>query len=631
MLLDDINEPADLRKLSQAQLTELAAEIRTCIVDRVTVNGGHLGSNLGAVELTLAVHRVFDSPRDVILWDTGHQTYVHKLVTGRKDEFATLRQPGGMSGYPSRAESPHDWIENSHASTALSYAHGIAMGLHRRGEDDRHVVAVLGDGSLTGGMAYEALNNLGHAGTRVVIVLNDNGRSYAPTISRLSAGLTHLRLSPSYVHARERARHALRAIPGLGGLAYSSLHGVTSAVREIVTPHTFFEALGVRYAGPIDGHDIAGMEQALAHATEWGGPIVVHVLTQKGRGYAPAEEDEVQRLHDFKVQPSSVAPSTTIAPATYTDAFTRAVLDAARRRPEVVAITAAMPGPTGLLPFQAEFPDRFLDVGIAEQHAVTAAAGMAMAGLRPLVAVYSTFFSRAFDQANLDVGLHGLPVVFALDRAGITGDDGPSHHGVLDMSLTLSIPGMTVFAPSSAQEVGVMLEEALGLAGPSAIRFPKTPARQARDGAVGRGLSARQVHRGDGTVCLLAVGKMVEAAEEAAGKLAAEGVDATVWDVRVVSPPDPAMLADAAAHGLVVTIEDGIRVGGAGTFLVDAMRLLPEIPHPLPPVCVLGVPARYIPQGRPDGILAELGLDGPGVATAVTQALGTERDRLQLS
>ncbi|MGD0378725.1 MAG: 1-deoxy-D-xylulose-5-phosphate synthase [Acidimicrobiales bacterium] len=630
MLLDDIHEPADLRKLSHAQLAELAAEIRTCIVDRVTVNGGHLGSNLGAVELTLAVHRVFNSPHDVILWDTGHQTYAHKLVTGRQEGFATLRQPGGMSGYPSRAESPHDWIENSHASTALSYAHGIAMGMHRRGEDDRRVVAVLGDGSLTGGMAYEALNNLGHAGTRVVIVLNDNGRSYAPTVSRLSAGLTHLRLSPSYVHARERARHVLRAIPGLGGLAYSSLHGLTSAVREIVTPHRFFEALGVRYAGPIDGHDIAGMEQALAHATEWGGPIVVHVLTQKGRGYAPAEEDDVQRLHDFKVQPTAVAPSTTIAPATYTDAFTRAVLDAARLRPEVVAITAAMPGPTGLLPFQAEYPDRFLDVGIAEQHAVTAAAGMAMAGLRPVVAIYSTFFSRAFDQANLDVGLHGLPVVFALDRAGITGDDGPSHHGVLDLSLTLSIPGMTVFAPSSAQEVGVMLEEALNLAGPSAIRFPKTPARQARDDAVGAGLCARQVRRGDGTVCLLAVGKLLEAAEEAAGKLAADGVDATVWDVRVVSPPDQAMLADAAAHGLVVTMEDGIRVGGAGTFLVEAMRGLTDIDHPLPPVCVLGVPPRYIPQGKPDGILAELGLDGPGIATAVTQALATERDR-QLS
>jgi 1-deoxy-D-xylulose-5-phosphate synthase len=354
------------------------------------------------------------------------------------------------------------------------------------------------------------------------------------------------------------------------------------------------------------------------------------VLTQKGRGYAPAEEDDVQRLHDFKVQPTSIAPSSGIASATYTDAFTRAVLDAARRRSEVVAITAAMPGPTGLLPFQAAFPDRFLDVGIAEQHAVTSAAGMAMAGLRPVVAVYSTFFSRAFDQANLDVGLHRLPVVFALDRAGITGDDGPSHHGVLDMSLTLSIPGMTVFAPSSAQEVAVMLEQALDLDGPSAIRFPKTPARQARDGAVGSGLSARLARRGDGTVCILAVGKMLEAAEEAAEKLAAEGIDATVWDVRVVSPPDLNMVSDAAAHGLVVTVEDGMRVGGAGTLLAEAVRATPGVERP-PPVCILGVPARYIPQGKPDAILAELGLDGPGVAASVVRALGTEHDNLQLS
>jgi len=622
MLLDDIHDPADLRKLSDDQLTALAAEIRGCIVDRVTVNGGHLGSNLGAVELTLALHRVFESPRDVVLWDTGHQAYVHKLVTGRTASFPTLRQPGGLSGYPSRSESPHDWIENSHASTALSYAHGVAVGLHLLGEHDRRVVAVVGDGSLTGGMAYEALNNLGHSGTRVVIILNDNGRSYAPTVSRLSAGLTHLRLSPSYVHARERTRRALRRIPGFGGVAYSSVHGVTSAVREIVTPHRFFEALGVRYAGPIDGHDIGGMEEAFAHAAEWDGPIVVHVLTQKGRGYAPAEEDEVQRLHDFKVQPSVVAPDAS-APLSYTDAFTRAMLDAAAERPELVAITAAMPGPTGLLPFQAEHPDRFLDVGIAEQHAVTAAAGMAMAGLRPVVAVYSTFFSRAFDQANLDVGLHHLPVVFALDRAGITGDDGPSHHGVLDLSLALSIPGMTVFAPSSAQEIPVMLECALGLEGPSTIRFPKTRSRQAPEGGVGRGLEARCSRRGDGSVCLLAVGKMVEAAEEAAAKLAADGVDATVWDVRVVSPPDPAMLADAAAHRLVVTVEDGIRVGGAGSFLVEAMRDAAGPRHVLPPVAVLGVPRAYVAQGKPDGILAALGLDGPGVAASVRLALAS--------
>jgi 1-deoxy-D-xylulose-5-phosphate synthase len=479
--------------------------------------------------------------------------------------------------------------------------------------------------ALTGGMAYEALNNLGHANSRVVIVLNDNGRSYAPTVSKLSSGLTHLRLNPAYVQARERARTLLRRIPGLGGLAYSSVHGLAIAVREVVTPHRFFEALGVRYAGPIDGHDIAGMEQALANAAEWDGPIVVHVLTQKGCGYGPAEEDEVQRLHDYKVHPSRA-----VASVSYTDAFTDALLTAAGRNDDIFAITAAMPGPTGLLPFEAKYPERFLDVGIAEQHAVTAAAGMAMAGLRPVVAVYSTFFSRAFDQANLDVGLHRLPVVFALDRAGITGDDGPSHHGVLDLSLTLAIPGMTVFAPSSAEEVGPMLDTALTLDGPSALRFPKTPARQVGTGAVGHGLSGRLVHRGDGTVCLLAVGKMVEAAEEAAAKLAADGVDATVWDVRVVSPPDRAMLGDAAAHGLVVTVEDGIRVGGAGTFLIDAMRSLPGINHPLPPVRILGVPRSYIAHGKPDLILSELGLDGPGIASTVTAALVDERERVHL-
>jgi 1-deoxy-D-xylulose-5-phosphate synthase len=629
MFLDDIHEPADLRSLSQTQLAELAEEIRTRIVEVVTANGGHLGSDLGVVELTLALHRVFDSPRDAIIWDTGHQAYPHKLLTGRRAAFHTLRQPGGLSGYPSRKESVHDWVENCHASTALSYAHGIATGFHLKGEDDRRVVAVVGDGALTGGMAYEALNNLGHAGCPVIIVLNDNGRSYAPTISKLSSGLTYLRLNPSYIHARERLRTMLQGFAGPGGVFYSSMHGLTSALREIVTPHRFFEVLGVRYAGPIDGHDIAGMEQALANAAEWHGPIVVHVLTQKGRGYAPAEDDEVQRLHDFKVQPVRLARQGTSPLVSYTDAFTRAILREAEQRPELVAITAAMPGPTGLLPFQAAFGDRFLDVGIAEQHAVTAAAGMAMTGLRPVVAIYSTFFSRAFDQANLDVGLHGLPVVFVLDRAGVTGDDGPSHHGILDLSLALSIPGMTVFAPSSPREVGVMLETALALDGPSVIRFPKTPTVDGGSGAVGRGLSARLVRRGDGSVCLLAVGKLVEAAGEAADKLAPEGIDATVWDVRVVSPPDPEMLADAAAHGLVLTMEDGIRVGGAGTFLVNAMRQSDSGELGRPPVRILGVPRAYLPHGKPNQILADLGLDGPGIAASVSEALATERGRIQ--
>jgi 1-deoxy-D-xylulose-5-phosphate synthase len=635
MILEHIDSPADLRTLTPEELDTLSTEIREFIVDAVTATGGHLGSNLGVVELTLALHRTFDSPKDVLLWDTGHQAYVHKLVTGRRAAFTQLRQTGGLSGYPNRTESEHDWVENSHASTILSYAHGLASAFELQGTD-RRVVAVVGDGALTGGMAYEALNNLGHSGKPVVIVLNDNGRSYAPTVSRLSLGLTHLRLNPAYIHARQRIRHLIRELPGVGDLAYSGVHGLTSALREVVTPHTFFEALGIRYAGPIDGHDIVGVEQALANASEWPGPIVVHVLTQKGRGYAPAEDDDVQRLHDVKVKVTEVTrttadpgpddlvavggPGPDLPVTTFTDAFTRSLLRQAEADPRIVAITAAMPGPTGLLPFEARFPERFVDVGIAEQHAVTSAAGMAMAGLRPVVAVYSTFFSRAFDQANLDVGLHRLPVVMVLDRAGITGDDGPSHHGVLDMALALSIPGMTVFAPSSAPEVEVMLAEALSLDGPSVIRFPKTPAPWSASTPVGSGLHARRVRAGDGTVCILAVGKMVTAAEAAADLLRAEGTEVTVWDVRVVSDPDPEMLADAAAHQLVVTAEDGVRLGGAGMFVADALR--EAAPGGTPPTVISrGTPRAFIDQGKPDEILARLGLDGPGLAATVREAM----------
>jgi 1-deoxy-D-xylulose-5-phosphate synthase len=557
-----------------------------------------------------------------------------------------------MSGYPNRAESEHDWIENSHASTGLSYAHGIASGFALRGIDgERKVVAVVGDGALTGGMAYEALNNLGHSGRRVVVVLNDNGRSYAPTVSQLSQSLTTLRLNPTYTAARERLRLRLRELPALGELAYSGVHSLTSAVRDMVAPHTFFEALGVRYAGPIDGHDVEHMEQAFSHAAEWDGPIVVHVLTQKGRGYAPAEEDDIQRLHDVKATKAvtlentvgssaghavgssagsdaggvaslgdaeSAADESPQRAATYTEAFSRALLTAAEEDPRIVALTAAMPGPTGLLPFQARFPDRFFDVGIAEQHGVTSAAGMAMAGLRPVVAVYSTFWSRAFDQANLDVGLHGCPVVFVLDRAGITGDDGPSHHGSLDLALALSIPGMAVFAPSSAEEVEPMLRAALELPGPSTIRVPKTAPRHVDPDDVGRGLQARQLRAGDGSVCLLGVGKTVAACLSAADELAVEGIDATVWDTRVVSPPDTAMLDDAARHRLVVTAEDGVRQGGAGSFLLDAMATRMESADlPAPLTRVLGIPRQYVAQGKADDILTILGLDGPGIAESV--------------
>jgi 1-deoxy-D-xylulose-5-phosphate synthase len=618
-MLERINSPADLRGLDYLELATLAQEIREFIVDAVSITGGHLGSNLGAVELTLAVHRVFDSPKDIILWDTGHQAYVHKIVTGRQAGFAELRQAGGLSGYPSRAESEHDWVENSHASTILSYAHGVATAVETRGLD-RRVVAIIGDGSMTGGMAFEGLNNLGHSHRRVVIILNDNGRSYAPTISLLSESLTRLRLNPGWVAARTRLGEMVRDLPAVGNLASASLQGLRSAIREVLEPPVFFEALGVRYTGPIDGHDVAGMEHALRNAASYDGPIVVHVLTEKGKGYPPAEDDEIQNLHDLKVAGPNLGDT-----VSYTDAFSEALIEVAGRDDRIVAITAAMPGPTGLLPFQAKYPERCFDVGIAEQHAVTSAAGMAMGGLRPVVAVYSTFLSRAFDQANLDVGLHGLPVVFALDRAGITGDDGPSHHGVLDLALCLKIPGMTVFAPSSAAELTVMLRHAVTLDGPASIRWPKTPSPVVRGGnghvAVGRGLEARRCRTGDGEVCILAVGKMLAAAEEAADLLARSGITATVWDVRVVRPADPAMLADAAGHTLVVTVEDGIRLGGAGSFLADALGGSVS-GNAGGAVLVLGTPVDFIPQGKPAAILRRLGLDGPGVAASISQALG---------
>jgi len=652
-LLDTIGGPADLRHLDENELLQLAGEIRAFIVESVSVTGGHLGSNLGVVELTLALHRVFESPHDILLWDTGHQAYVHKILTGRRDRFGTLRQAGGLSGYPSRAESGHDWVENSHASTILSYAHGLATALELQGDADRRVVAVIGDGSMTGGMAYEALNNLGHSGRRVLIVLNDNGRSYAPTVWRLAAGLTRLRLAPVYVRSRDRLVRLLRNVPRIGDHLELGMDGVRAAFREVLGPDGFFETLGVRYLGPIEGHDVAELEKTLRLAAGQEGPMLVHVLTQKGKGYRPAEDDDEKCLHDTPVFDPAVGPPPWV-PAGYTQAFADAVVRAAEANPKVVAITAAMAGPTGLIPFQRRHPDRFLDVGIAEQHAVTAAAGMAMGGMRPVVAIYSTFLSRAFDQVNLDVGLHRLPVVFAVDRAGITGDDGPSHHGVLDLALFSQVPGMTVFAPSSAQELEVMLGEALTLTGgPSLVRYPKGPARQVPPDQVGSGLAARRVLAG-GDVCILAVGKMLEAAEEAARLLQGSGVSPTVWDVRLVKPLDPVMLADAAAHRLVMTVEDGVRAGGAGAAMADAIARLRSpkaLDHPNgngqgpggdpahgldgdpahgldgtpggPPVLVLGVPDRFLAQGPPASILASLGLDGPGIAATILAARHT--------
>jgi 1-deoxy-D-xylulose-5-phosphate synthase len=616
-LLESIKSPADLRRLSYQQLDRLAEEIRQFVVQAVSVTGGHLGSNLGVVELTLAVHRVFDSPDDIVLWDTGHQAYVHKIVTGRQDEFVALRQAGGLSGYPCRRESAHDWVENSHASTILSYAHGISTGLALKGIDDRRVVAVIGDGSMTGGMAFEGLNNLGVTGRRCVVILNDNGRSYAPTSSRLSESLTRLRSDPRWVRNRARLERLIESLP-LGERLHRGLESAEAAVREMWEPMPFFEQLGVRYIGPIDGHDIELLESTLRNAAEWDGPIVVHTLTQKGRGYAPALADEEKVLHDTGVfDPETGQPRSKGGPS-YTGTFSDALVQLGDLDPRVIALTAAMPGSTGLLPFADKFPDRFLDVGIAEQHAVTAAAGMAMIGMRPVCAIYSPFLTRAFDQIVYDVALHRQPVIFAVDRAGVTGPDGASAHGVFDLALLTKVPGMTVFAPSSAQELEVMLETCLELTdGPSAIRFPRTAARVVEPHQVGSGLRARRAITGSDSleVCFLAVGKMLEACESIAS-----GLGATVWDVRCVKPLDEEMLRDAAAHRLVVTVEDGIRVGGVGMQIQDAIAGLSES-REAPPVLILGLPSEFLPHGSPDQILAAHGLDATGILARTERAL----------
>jgi 1-deoxy-D-xylulose-5-phosphate synthase len=627
VVLERIDSPEALRALPVGELAELAGELREAIIEAVSRVGGHLGSNLGVVELTLALHRVFDSPRDVLLWDTGHQAYVHKMLTGRSARFDTLRQAGGLSGYPSREESPHDVIENSHASTALSWAFGMARGqLALPREERRRVVAVVGDGALTGGMAYEALNNLGHHQLPALIVLNDNGRSYAETVGRLSERLADLRSDPRYRTWRDRLDRAVSGIPLAKRITGAGFKGLKAAVSEAPALQAFVEALGVRYVGPFDGHDVPRLEHALEAAARLDGPVLVHVLTQKGKGYAPAETDPEKKLHDTSAFDIATGRSTkSNKPATWTHAFSATLQELVEQDEDVVAITAAMPGSTGLLPIAAKHPDRVIDVGIAEQHAVTSAAGMACAGRRPVVAVYSTFFSRAFDQANLDVGLHDEHVVFAFDRSGITGDDGPSHHGVLDLSLCLRVPTMTVLAPSHAEDLQRLLVTAVGLEGPVSLRFPKGPATTAADlglDGAAEGLAARRLRTG-GDVCLLAVGDRVRAALEAADLLADDGIAATVWDVRCVRPADPAMLDDAAGAPLVVTVENGLVSGGAGAELADRLTERAGV-RQAPPVLRLGVPDTYLPQGKPDRILAEIGLDGAGVAAATRKALHEE-------
>jgi len=473
------------------------------------------------------------------------------------------------------------------------------------------VVAVIGDGSMTGGMAFEGLNNLGHAGSDVTIVLNDNGRSYAPTVSLLSESLVKIRSNPVYMKRQRRFENFTARLPLIGDWSETGIRVSKAAIREALEPQAFFEPLGVRYMGPFDGHNIIEIEKALVNAGEFAGPVVLHVQTQKGRGYGPAENDPIKNLHDIGA----------VKPGSYTAAFSEAMIKLGEEHPNLVAITAAMPDSTGLLPFRDRFPDRLVDVGIAEQHAVTAAAGMAMGGLRPVVALYSTFLTRAFDQANLDVGLHKLPVIFCLDRAGITGDDGPSHHGILDLVLMSKVPGMTILCPSSYQELQQMLNDAFEItSGPVCIRWPKTAAPSVGDDEVGRGLSARLIREGS-DVCLIGIGKMVTAARDAADLLAADGISATVWDPRAAKPLDPHMLSNAEHHPLVVTIEDGLADGGIGSNIELALAERAGAGKPKPKIRILGVPTRYLPHGKADDILATLGLNGEGVAATVRNFL----------
>jgi 1-deoxy-D-xylulose-5-phosphate synthase len=616
-VLDGIGGPADLQALSREELALLAAEIRDLLVQTVSRTGGHLGPNLGAVELTIALHRSFDSPTEPILFDVGHQAYVHKILTGRADRFATLRQTGGLSGYPNRAESRHDWIENSHASTALSYADGLAKAFDVRAER-RPVVAVVGDGALTGGMCWEALNNIAAADRPVIIVVNDNGRSYSPTIGGLAQQMAKLRLLPGYEKMLGRVKGALSRTPFVGPPIYDALHGMKRGLKDVVAPQGMFEDLGLKYFGPVDGHDVEAMETAFGLARGFDGPVIVHCVTRKGYGYAPAENDEADQLHQWR----PIDPATGLAlPRTgrsWTSVFGDELVSLAEQRDDLVAITAAMCDPTGLTEFAHRFPERFYDVGIAEQHAVTSAAGLASGGLHPIVAVYATFLNRAFDQVLLDVALLGLPVTFVLDRAGITGEDGPSHNGVWDLSILGVVPGIRVAAPRDEPTLRELLRDAVGCVdGPTVVRFPKT--------ALGDDLPALRSVGGvdvlsepddsDVDVLVVAVGAVAREVLAAAETVQRAGFTVRVVDPGWVTPVDPVLAELARGARLVVTVEDSSVTGGVGTrvaqTLADAGVLVP--------VRQIGVPARFPRHGAVADVKFWAGLTNQAIARRIVE------------
>jgi 1-deoxy-D-xylulose-5-phosphate synthase len=619
-MLASITGPADLRGLDHDQLTELAGEIRRFLIDAVAARGGHLGPNLGVVELTIALHRAFDSPTDRIVWDTGHQAYVHKLLTGRRDEFGSLRTMGGLSGYPSRDESPHDVIENSHASVALGHALGLAEA-RRAGQGRGKVVAVVGDGSLTGGVALEALNLAGHTKPDLLLVLNDNGRSYAPTVGGLQGHLGPLRLHPAYERLKSGIEGTLGRSPVLGEEMVEAAKRVKEGAKALVAPRTVFEDLGWQYAGPIDGHDLPALEKALDHAKRVPGPVLLHVITAKGRGYRPAEEHDEDNFHSLGAFDPATGMTLPRAGGgvPFTNVFAAALVEEARLHPELVAISAAMVAPTGLKLLQDTMPGRVHDVGIAEQVGVTMAAGMAAGGLRPVVAVYSTFLQRAFDQVMMDVCLHRHPVTFVLDRSGVTGEDGPSHHGVFDVTYLRCLPNLTVASPRDGIELRRALATAMAHDGPFAIRFPKATTAPVgpHDEVEPLQIGEWEVRREGGEVLLLGLGQLQSACEEAADLLAAEGIGVTLVDPRFVKPLDPRLPALATAHRLVVTVEDNVLAGGFGSgvteVLADAQVTVP--------VERLGIPDRFLPHGKRDVVLAELGLDGVGIAERVSKAV----------
>ena len=622
-MLETLTGPRDLRGLDRAGLDALAAEIRDFLVRSVARTGGHLGPNLGAVELTLAAHRVFDSPRDRILWDTGHQAYVHKIVTGRAGGFVSLRQKGGLSGYPCQAESEHDVIENSHASTALSYADGLAKAFQLRGETDRHVVAIVGDGSLTGGMAWEAINNIAaDKSRRLVIVVNDNERSYAPTIGGLAHHLATLRTTRGYERFLEWGKQVLGRTPVVGQPIFEALHGMKKGVKDIVAPQGMFEDLGLKYIGPVDGHDIEAMEHALRRAKGYGGPVLVHCITRKGLGYKPAEDDVADNFHAVGVIDPETGQLLAPAGASWTSIFGEEILKIAREREDVVGITAAMLIPTGLDRFADEFPDRVFDVGIAEQHAVTSAAGLAMGGLHPVVAVYATFLNRAFDQLLMDVALHRCGVTFCLDRAGVTGPDGPSHHGMWDMAFLQVVPGLRLAAPRDGVTLRALLREAVDVEdAPTVVRYP-TGAVCADIVAVDHvnGIDVLRRAAGQPDVLLVAVGSMAGLGLEVAERSARQGIEVTVVDPRWVKPVPEEVIRMAAGAHVVVVVEDGVRGGVSG-----AVALALRDAGISTPLLDFGVPPEFLPHGKRAEVLADVGLTSDEVLRGIVEAVAAER------